>query len=211
VVVTEGTRTEPAYLRSVRRLFQCTSVTVLGKGEDPEALVRLAGSLRDDRSVRCKHRIAAYQVFDEAWAVFDVEQRPSRMPVIRRALAVAARSDVKVAVSNPCFEYWLLLHVSAHSAAIASCREAQMPLRRRLSAYDKSSPPEPTVKTIGKAATRALAIRKRHVENAGDGNPSTNCDQLVAALAGAADPEAQAGLPTIEAYDSSLLRLMCGL
>ena len=212
VIVSEGTQTEPAYLKSVRRLFRFgRNVAVFGTGDDPLRIVRLAEDLRDNASVRAKCGLDALQIFDEAWAVFDVESDPARGERLREAVTVAGAAGVNVATSNPCFEFWLLLHVTEHTAAIQSPIAAQVLLRTLLGSYEKSSPPAPTVDTIGQAAVRARAARKRHLDNSSDGNPSTNWDHLMAALANAADPRVRDGLPQFDAYDGSLIRLMCGL
>jgi len=51
------------------------------------------------------------QPFDERWLVLDVDRWPSHRlaDVCQRALAKSYR----LAISNPCFEVWLLLHVLA--------------------------------------------------------------------------------------------------
>jgi hypothetical protein len=212
VIVCEGTQTEPAYLKSVRGLF-CfgPNVAVVGTGDDPLSVVRLAAALRDDISMRAKRGLGALRVFDEAWAAFDVESDPARVGRLREAIALAEALAVKVAVCNPCFEYWLLLHLTEHTAAIESPTAAQALLAGRLGTYAKGAPPVPTIATIGDAAARARTTRQRHLGCEGDGNPSTNWDHLMKALAEAGDPGVRARLPQFDTYDESLLRPLCGL
>lgn len=45
--------------------------------------------------------------FDEIWCVFDVDEHED----VNSAVAEARDSGIKTAVSNPCFELWLVLHV----------------------------------------------------------------------------------------------------
>ena len=44
--------------------------------------------------------------YDEVWCVFDVDDHPG----INDAQQMARASGIKLAISNPCFELWLLLH-----------------------------------------------------------------------------------------------------
>ncbi|MGH3624474.1 MAG: RloB family protein, partial [Sciscionella sp.] len=47
---------------------------------------------------------------------------------------------VRLAISNPCFEYWLLLHFESCSAALSWCyAEVRKRLLRYVPEYDKSS------------------------------------------------------------------------
>jgi len=46
--------------------------------------------------------------------------------------------NVKVIVSNPCFEYWLLLHYEYTAKPFKDCNEANQLLKKYLTDYDKS-------------------------------------------------------------------------
>jgi hypothetical protein len=48
--------------------------------------------------------------YDETWCVLDVDEFPD----IGQAVADAARQRIEIALSNPCFEVWLLLHFTDH-------------------------------------------------------------------------------------------------
>lgn len=48
--------------------------------------------------------------YDEAWCVFDVDEFTD----INQAVAEADLHEVGIALSNPCFELWLLLHFTDH-------------------------------------------------------------------------------------------------
>jgi hypothetical protein len=47
---------------------------------------------------------------DEFWCVFDVEW-PINHPNLHDALDRARRNDIQLAISNPCFELWLILEM----------------------------------------------------------------------------------------------------
>lgn len=55
---------------------------------------------------------------DELWAVFDVDQQ--KVQSLAGAVQVAKSRGVRLAGSNPCFELWLLLHLTADVSSIPS-------------------------------------------------------------------------------------------
>jgi hypothetical protein len=125
LVVCGGTRTEPDYLDGMRRAYRRASlkITVLSKARHPEGLVEHA------RSVSRR----ASEDFDEVWCVVDVDDFE-----LAGAVASAADGRVLLAVSNPCFELWLLLHFDECKAHVDGAADAALRLRRHLPAYDKT-------------------------------------------------------------------------
>ncbi|MEV5709909.1 RloB family protein [Actinoallomurus sp. NPDC052274] len=72
--------------------------------------------------------------FDDVWCVFDVDEFQD----IEDAVSLARRQGIGVAVSNPCFELWLLLHFDQHTAACPSYGSLLPLLRRHARDYDKA-------------------------------------------------------------------------
>jgi|ERR1022692_2479531 hypothetical protein len=52
---------------------------------------------------------------DEFWCVFDVEW-PRNHPGLHEAIEQAQQNRIQLAVSNPCFELWLILHFQDQGA-----------------------------------------------------------------------------------------------
>lgn len=78
--------------------------------------------------------------FDEVWLVFDTEgpQNPVRIKDARAVVESARQKErFHTAVSNPCFEYWLILHFERFTRNLADDQAACRQLRRHLSNYDK--------------------------------------------------------------------------
>ena len=99
-VFTEGKGSEPDYLRGLAKLYLDTNsfnFVVSDKHGVPRTLVDLAKRCRKDEEI------------DDVWCVFDVEC-PQPHPLLREACQSAADAGIGVAVSNPCFEYWLTIH-----------------------------------------------------------------------------------------------------
>jgi RloB-like protein len=53
-------------------------------------------------------------------------------------LELAAAQDIRVALSNPCFEYWLLLHFRDHRTYAASYKQIEPVLRKHIPGHDKA-------------------------------------------------------------------------
>ena len=64
--------------------------------------------------MRSQPRKHADRDFDEIWCVFDTDQHPN----LAQAINEAGQSEIEVAVSNPCFELWLVLHSQEQTAFI---------------------------------------------------------------------------------------------
>ncbi|MBN2404669.1 MAG: RloB domain-containing protein [Coriobacteriia bacterium] len=210
LVVTEGVETEPEYLKSVRRMLRA-NVKIVGFGGDPRSLVETAAALYSDQDMRRRYRIPSWTEFDEAWVVFDTELDPSRVAKVAEAVLLAQKFGVRVAASNPCFEYWLVLHFSEHLAPFQTSRDAAKVLLSHCPGYSKSTPPAPTEASLACATMRAAAVRKHHREGKGDGNPSTNMDHLVTSLVEAASPTVSVALAGLNPYDERDVLLVCGM
>ncbi|HTF07791.1 MAG TPA: RloB family protein, partial [Asanoa sp.] len=90
-------RTERDHFDGLKKAFGNPSVTVevRGEGRSPAQLVRRAAAFGARRPGR----------YDQIWCVVDVDEFD-----IDAAVVEARRAGVHLAISNPCFELWLLLH-----------------------------------------------------------------------------------------------------
>ena len=173
-VHSEGTVTEPSYLRHMTRGNRKVTLTFGRGGMGPLSLVDRARA-----DIRERTRRNATLEFDEIWVVFDIDQHP----YVNQAREEARNSDVQTAISNPCFELWLLLHIEEHNRAID--RRAAQSRAKKLGLIDKKSI-EPSAwpsldDNYTTARTRAIKLDQRHE---GDGsprfsNPSSNVWRLV--------------------------------
>ena len=175
-VLTEGKITEPGYLTLwARRNRHNVRLSVSDSGMTPEALVRRAMEhiKRNRRTKRSDWE------FDEIWCVFDVDEHPNLSHAINDAL----QSGIEVAVSNPCFELWLVLHREEQTAYIdrhhiqRRSDELQLTDNKRI----VSSAERILVDGVDAARDRATALDKRHAGNGSPprSNPSTGVWRLV--------------------------------
>lgn len=98
---------------------------------------------------------------DEIWIVFDVDKQSgsTRRTQVIQATEDACRRGWNVAVSNPCFELWLLLHVSDDLVGVTEedGKSVERLLRSVLGGYDKRRVPDRCLDkdALSRAMTRA--------------------------------------------------------
>lgn len=146
VIATEGVKTEPQYFamfnnqRSV--IVKCLKPS--HRSSPPDVLKRMASYLKKE----------SLKKSDEAWLVVDRDQWSNEQLMQLYDWSQTAE-NYGFALSNPKFEYWLLLHFE-DGAGIASSRECTNRLRGHLPDFDKSIDPRKfTSERINEAIARA--------------------------------------------------------
>ena len=185
----EGEKTEPAYLKALKREPAVRDVASVDirvdeetSGSVPLTLVEAAAKARARSS-------GENGEIDEVWCVFDVEW-PQNHPNLRKALARARESDVRVAVSNPCFELWLALHFEDQTAWLDTAAAT----RRRRTLDDttgKDLDGDTYMPRRADAARRARALDERHSRNGTEfprDNPSSGMHRFLDAIEGGETP-----------------------
>lgn len=132
LIYCEGGVTENIYLLGIRADLRATNVSIkLGKkfGE-PSQLVEdaLAHKIRASNSAE-----DGFEEYDQVWCVVDVEA-PTPHGRLAEALALAEKHSIFCAITNPCFELWLLLHIVDHRSYLTS-KQAQRLLDKHLPSY----------------------------------------------------------------------------
>lgn len=183
VVFCEGERTEPEYLNALKRQPSVRDVAAVdlrvetGQGGPvPKTLVAMATDAR-------RRAMDEDAEIDEFWCVFDVEW-PRNHPGLEEAVKQAHANGIKLAVSNPCFELWLILHFQNHAAWLDNNQARR--LRRQLDeSSDKGLPAARYMPLSAGAARRAAELDRRHQQ---DGtafphdNPSSGMHRLLRAV-----------------------------
>ena len=183
LIFCEGERTEPEYLNALKRQPSVRDVAavdlrvVSGHGKPaPRTLVAMAVGARS-RAIEEDAEI------DEFWCVCDVEW-PRNHPGLRDAIEEADRNHVQVAVSNPCFELWLILHFQDHSRWLDTAEACR--LRRRLDgSAGKGLDGAKYMPLTGDASRRAARLDERHQQNGThfpNTNPSSSMHGLLSAI-----------------------------
>ena len=174
LIVCGGAKTEPSYFEGLRERWKLHSAQVHAMGRDPLRVVERAIRLRDDR------RAEEEPDFDQVWCILDMDEH-ARLPV---ATEVAAKEEVKIALSTPCFEVWYLLHFEYTASPYANCKQVVTRLKGHLprKRYSKAEPPLNTLMPELPRALRNAGTLRKHNKLADSENPSTDVDLLVKKL-----------------------------
>lgn len=125
----EDEQSSRLYFTEIARLRRERISIVFAKhrGSDPQNVVEAA-------------RVADQTIAaDEVWCLFDTEgpQHPTRRPQAQDAVSRARNLKFYCALSNPCFEYWLLLHFANSATMYNDCSAVLHDLRQHIPEYDK--------------------------------------------------------------------------
>ncbi len=144
----------------------------------PLTVVQDAIRLRQAANDEAKRQRDDNLRWDEVWGVFDVDDHPN----LAQAINLAADNEVEVAISNPCFELWALLHFQDQRAHIERAKLRQA-LQRHLPGYDKTLDFARMHPGYPEALRRAAELG-READRAGDPgrNPTTGVPRLTASI-----------------------------
>lgn len=177
-IYSEGKSTEPVYVDAIKRLPEFAEVisidiVVERMGAAPMTLVEAA---RDDK------RKDSLDI-DHYWCVFDVES-PKPHPHLHRAQQMARDNGIQLAVSNPCFELWLVLHLQDQTAHLTT--DDAIRLRAKLDgARGKSLEAGRYMEHRNAAIRRAKHLRRKHLNDGTDfphDNPSSSFGEFLSQL-----------------------------
>ncbi len=176
LVVCEGKRTEPDYIRGYERHVRNATVKIEipdARGE-PKKIVEIAKELKRAAETEARRQGDLYLDFDEVWCVFDRDDHPR----FHNACTMARDNGFELAVSNPCVELWLILHFR-ESPGPRHRNDLSRMLRGELPNYDKHVDFDEFADGVEKATARA---RRLDVDAEGMGesgrNPTTGFYRL---------------------------------
>jgi hypothetical protein len=172
----EGAVTEKTYfddlrskLRGANKIIKVTPINGIPLGIVQAAIDNIKYGEVDER-------------IDSSWCVFDIES-PIEHPKLDEALRLADRSNINLAMSNPCFETWLLLHHCEHLGEMTSTAA-----KRSLAQYEtppfKRTAAQFYFGRLNQASTRAKNLSKRFEEGSSVRltNPGTDVWKLIEEL-----------------------------
>jgi hypothetical protein len=151
LVVCEGLRTEPNYFNALRvKVRAVVELEIEPGGATPKRLVERAVTMQKKAELEARSQGDRFLRYDEVWCVFDIDEHP----YLGEARQQAQAHGIGLAISNPCFELWALLHFQEQSAFIQR-RAARARLKKHLPDYEKILPFELLDPHYAIAVTRA--------------------------------------------------------
>lgn len=177
LIACEGSKTEPDYFKSIRQDLRSPTLEIIilpPQGRtDPRSIIELAIEKREN--MRKDRR---WTEGDMAWAVFDGDEHiENSLANWRDAIDRAKRQKIQLAITNPSFELWYLIHFRDQFSAI-NRHQAIALLKEHILNYDKSKCfyPKPLKDLTPKAIKRAEKMADRIQQDSLDeyANPSCN-------------------------------------
>lgn len=178
-LICEGKNTEPEYFNGLQRSQKSNIVElkIFPDEGSPSALLRYAKKLFSGR-----RRRFSFEKDDQIWILFDKDEHACFEETIKKC----NESNIQAGFSNPCFEYWLVLHFQDHNslddgaaiqkklASLAKCYDPRSGKHCDFSEFSE------TVQDAVKRATKNQELREG--ENDAYGRPSTSIHLLATEL-----------------------------
>jgi hypothetical protein len=180
LIVCEGEATEPGYFKAFQHEVRNRLVHVEVSTETgvPRTVVEIARRLKNEAEVAAKQQHDQNLRWDEVWGVFDVDAHPK----LDEARELAKAHAIELAISNPCFELWALLHFQDQRAHIER-HKARAALQCYLRGYDKVLDFRAMAPGYPDAARRALELdREAERHNKPGCNPTTGVYRLTESI-----------------------------
>ena len=176
LVLCEGKVTEPLYFQAFKHEHrnQLVQVEVMPDCGVPKTLVEHAVERKKQALREAKKYGDSFLKYDEVWCVFDVDVHPN----LEEAKNQARDNGLRVAISNPCFELWLLLHFQDQRAHQERAH-IQAACRGHLPEFNKEVPYDRVQPLYAEAVRRASELDRWQTEQGRPGgNPSTDVYKL---------------------------------
>lgn len=176
-VLTEGKVTEPEYVKILKSIYREVNIKIINRGKgSPKTLV--------NKAINYQSKLDnSNPDYDEIWCIFDVDEHRD----IEGAIQESRDSGINIAISNPCFELWLVWHYQDQTGSIH--RHAIQSRAKKLGITDGKKITAKAQKELldryNDAKTRAKELESKHE---GDGskswkNPSSQVWRFVDRLA----------------------------
>jgi hypothetical protein len=120
--------TEKDYFAGLRTFIGSRSIDIVvtERSGSPDQVVGYAAAYGSGRD------------FEERWCIVDVDHFEREGGKVSKAVAKGRAAGINVAVSNPCFEYWLLIHHADKAFPAHVCQDIDQALRKEVPDYDKT-------------------------------------------------------------------------
>ena len=135
MIVCEGTKTEPNYFETLgRKLKGKVNVVIKREGKVSLSLVK--------ETKRYIEEDGGFEREDEVWCVFDrdLKKENNNQQNFNEAIRLAYNNNIRLAISNDCFELWFLLHFSYYCSQTHRNKLENILNRKIEGSYHKNDP-----------------------------------------------------------------------
>ena len=175
LVLCEGTVTEPRYFKDLQHAERSLIDLRIEPGGTPRTLVKRAAELKREADGRARKLKDDNKKYDEVCCVFDVDEHP----LIPAAKDQAKANRIELAISNPCFELWALVHFQDQRAHIERGNVRRL-CKGHMPGYEKHIDYEVLSPKYPEALKRATDLETWQASRGTSGaNPSTTVYKLV--------------------------------
>jgi hypothetical protein len=189
LIVCEDGKSAPNYFKALKicENLSATSIEVFGSDGNTQPIQVVKAAIERKRAADSKD--SGTVPFDQVWCVIDGDYGTK----INNARHSAKAHQIKLAVSTPCFEYWVLLHFQDYDSAAEDCDSIIRVLKRKqLPKYQRGdcdfSKIAPQARTASERAERLR--RKSEFPDPENQNPCSEIYLLIKAILGAMPPVA---------------------
>ncbi len=181
LIVCEGKKTEPIYFNALKKRLRLimVDVEIVGEGGAPITVVNRAIARREERKQIAKKSLTKTE-YEVIYCVVDVDTHET----LDQAIDKARGNEICVILSNPCFEYWYILHFRKTSAPFNSSQDVKSALREEHPDYNESDTTifnvvYPKTSDAIKHSKEVLKEQHNDAEDLRDCNPSTHVHKIV--------------------------------
>lgn len=194
LIVTEGSQTEPKYFEHYRTRQMNIDIRVVpsrtSAGEtDYISLIRKAIGYQTSNQLSASNGDAVWVVADGDVNYHDPDPVGSKNRLLLKARKLADSRGIQLAISNPCFEFWYLLHFQYTTKFLKDHPAVRAMLLRYLSSYEKTKDVFPQLAVHTEEAIQNAKHLEEHHQKDGDTppfslhtNPFTEVFRLVETL-----------------------------
>lgn len=170
VVVCDDARTAVSYFLALKReVRHVLTLTVEGnpcdRASPAEVLKAAKARLAALRRPKCKDGADQSSV----WALIDLESDPARRSAASAAKTAGKRAGVSVALSDPCYEVWTLLHLEDTGSTFGDCKAVLDRVKQKWKAkfgQDLGNKAQADYsKIVGSRVAAAARAKKHHTRN----------------------------------------------
>lgn len=134
LIACEDDKSSPDYFHALLRHYKLSAsrVEIVRGGGDSQPLQVVEKAIEYAELAKKSH---GTEPFEEVWCVIDGDYGTKITNA--RKKAIADKNKIRLAISTPCFEYWLLLHFEESAKPTAGCDGTIKYLKKHIRSYDK--------------------------------------------------------------------------